>query len=200
MSAETDEQLRFLIEDLHAVLHPVDDPDVVVAVDGDTFGTREVSGPVAGFAEGADELSVAIEDLDPVVEGVGDVEIAVVVDRQPRGPGEIAGSGEFMFMSAGANPALQLQSVSVVNQNLILIDIRDVEKPVLGVDRHPAGFHQSIGDDVFGLMLGIENQHVAQARVGDKEAIVIVHGQTDDANKVAVGLVLDEFNFPSLGC
>ena len=151
MSAKTDEQLRFLIEYLYPVLHPVDDPDVAIAVDGDTFGTREVSRPVAGFAEGADELSIAIEDLDAVVQGVGDVEIAFLIDRQSRWPGEISGGGEFMFMSAGTNPALQLQSVGVVNQNLILIDIGNIEKAVLGVDRHPPGFHQSISDHVFGF-------------------------------------------------
>ena len=40
MAAETDQQLGFLIEDLHAILHPVDHPDVVIAVDGDAFGPR----------------------------------------------------------------------------------------------------------------------------------------------------------------
>ncbi len=34
--------------------------------------------------------------------------------------------------------------------------------------------------------------------IGDKETIVIVHGQADDANEVAMGFVLDQLDFASL--
>ena len=142
MAAETDQQLGFLIEDLHPILHSVDHPDVVIAVDGNALWAREVSRAVARFAECADEFAVAIEDLDAVVQSVGDVQIAFLVDRQSRRPGEIAGCGEFVFVSAGADPALQLQSVSVVDQDLILFDVGNVEQAVLGIDGEPAGFDQ----------------------------------------------------------
>ena len=81
MAAERNQQLRILIEDLDAILHSIDHPDVSVAVDGHALGARKISGSVAGFAEGADESSVPIEDLDAIVERVRDVEVAFAVDR-----------------------------------------------------------------------------------------------------------------------
>src|SRR5579864_1595219 len=105
MATETDQQLRIFIEDLDAVLHTVDHPDVVIAVDGDTFWSCEVPGTVASFAEHGNEFPVTIEDLDTIVETVGDIEIAIMVDRHSRRPGEITRSGKRVFLSAGADPA-----------------------------------------------------------------------------------------------
>ena len=48
-----------------------------------------------------------------------------------------------------------------------------------------------------GFVLGIEDQNVAQAGIGDKETVVVVHGEANDANEVGVSLVLDEFDFAS---
>ena len=153
MATETNEQLRVVIEDLHPILHPVDHPDMVITVNGNPFGPREVSWAVAGFAKGTDEFAVAIEDLDAVVEGISHVEIAVPVDRQSPWPGEISRRGEFVFVPAGADPTLQLQSVSVVNQNLILVDVSNIEKPIFGIDGQPTRFDQSVSDNVFRLVL-----------------------------------------------
>src|SRR5580693_6560873 len=90
VATETDQQLRFLVEDLDAILLSIDHPDVVIAIDGNALGTREVSWAVAGFAKGGDELAIAIEDLNAVVEGVGHVEIAFAIHRQARRPGKVA--------------------------------------------------------------------------------------------------------------
>jgi hypothetical protein len=61
VAAKCDQQLPFLVEDLDAIGHAVGDPDVAVAIDGDTLGTREVSRTVAVLSEGADELAVGVE-------------------------------------------------------------------------------------------------------------------------------------------
>src|SRR5579872_2419334 len=108
MSAEAYEQLRLLIENLHAVLHPIDYPNVIVAVDGNAFRPCEVAWPVARFAKGADEFAVAVEDLDAVVQRVSDIKIAFSVHRQSPRPGKIARCGERVLLSASAHPAFQL--------------------------------------------------------------------------------------------
>lgn len=102
-----------------------------------------------------------------------------------------------MFLSASADAALQLETVGVIHQNLVLFDIGNIEQPVLRIDGHAAGSDQPFGDDVGGFVLGVEYKDVAQAGIGNKKAVVIVHGQTDDANEVGVSFVLDEFDFAS---
>src|SRR5579862_3941272 len=108
-----------MIEDLHPVLHSVDHPNMVVAVDGNALRPGKVSRAVAGLAEHADEFAVAIEYLNAIIQSISYIKIALLVNCQTRWPGEIAGRSEFVFVPAGANPALQLQRIRVVHQNLI---------------------------------------------------------------------------------
>ena len=93
MSAHPDEQLARGGKHLHAVLHTVGDPDVTIAVNGDSFGPREVAGTVTCLAKGPNEIAVSIEDLDAIVEGVGDIQISVFVDGHITGLGQVARRG-----------------------------------------------------------------------------------------------------------
>ena len=104
-----------------------------------------------------------------------------------------------MLLTAGTHLALQLQRVSVVNQNLVLIDIGNIEQPVLDVDRQATRPHQTFRDHVFGFVFCVEYQDMAEAGIGDEQTIIIVHGQANDANEVAMGFVLDQFDFASFG-
>ncbi len=60
------------IEDFHAILVSISDPDVAVAVNRDSLRAREICGPVPGSAERTEESAVGIEDLDPSVQSVAD--------------------------------------------------------------------------------------------------------------------------------
>ena len=73
MAAKSDQQLRLLIEHLHPVLHAIRHPDVPIGIDCHSFGAREISRAVAGFAERAHEFAVGVKNLDAVVHGVADV-------------------------------------------------------------------------------------------------------------------------------
>ena len=76
MAAEHNKELPLVIEHLDAVLHPVSNPDVTVAIDGNALGTGEVAGAVTVLAISRNELALGIEDLNAVVEGVADIKIA----------------------------------------------------------------------------------------------------------------------------
>src|ERR1700685_4185043 len=176
MAAKTNQELSFLIKHLHSVLHAVGYPDVAVAVDRNPFRAREVSRPVTRLAECADEGPIAIEYLNAIVERVGYVEIAITINCQPSRTSEVAGSSKRVFLSGGADSALQLKGVRVIDEHLILIDIGNVEQPVFDINCHGAGPHKSIGNNIDRLMLGVEHQNVVQPGIGNKQAVVIIHG------------------------
>ena len=186
------QQLTFVGEDLHPVLHAVGYPHMSVAIDGDALGSRKVAGPVAVLAPGANEHAIGIEDLDAIVQGVGDVEIALLIDSQTRGLGEVAGIRQRVIFARSADVAQQLETVGVVNQHDVLLYIGDVEQAILGVDGQPARFDHAVGDDIRCLVIFVEDEDVVQPGIGDEQAVVVVHRQADDAVKVSIDLVLDQ--------
>ena len=64
MSAEADQQLVILVENLDSILLSVRNPNVPIGIDRDPFWPREISRSVARFPERADELAIGIKDLE----------------------------------------------------------------------------------------------------------------------------------------
>ena len=73
MLAKVNQQATFTIKHLHAALDFVDYPDVVITIERNTLGPREMPRPIAGFAEFADEIAFGIKDLYPVVQCVSNI-------------------------------------------------------------------------------------------------------------------------------
>lgn len=77
--------MAFLIENLHAILHTVRNPDVAVAIDGHSLGPCEITRAIAGLSEGAYKLAVGVKDFNTVVIRIGHIEITFGVHRHPGG-------------------------------------------------------------------------------------------------------------------
>ncbi len=83
-----------------------------------------------------------------------------------------------MLLAARADLAQRLKAVGVVDQHLVLLRVDDVEQAVLFVDRDSYGIDQDLLDLVHHLVLGVEDQHLAQLAVGDEDAVVVIDGTT----------------------
>ena len=63
-----------------------------------------------------------------------------------------------MVLAAGSDAPQQLECIRVVDDDLVLLGVHDIEKTVLRIDGQADRIHQSLGDLVFHLVLGIEDQ------------------------------------------
>src|ERR1700687_1196975 len=168
MPAKGDQQLRLLVENLHAILLPIGHPDVAIGVNRHSLGTSEISGAVSRLAEGADELAVGVEDLDAVVQGIANVQIAIRVDRDARRFRKVARRGELVIMSGSTDLAQQLETICVIDQYLVQSHIGYIEQTVFFIDRHRAGLDHPTLDDIYRLVIRVEYQDMAQAWIRDE--------------------------------
>src|SRR5208283_3376854 len=98
------------------------------------LGPGKVSWTIAVFAENADEISVGVKDLDPIVESIGHIHVAILIQRNTLWCTKIAWRGELMVLAACANASQQLESVRIVDNDLILLCVHDVKQTVLSID------------------------------------------------------------------
>ena len=89
-----------------------------------------------------------------------------------------------MVLAAGSDAPQQLESIRVINNHLVLLGVHDIEKTVLRVESQANRILQSLGDLVFHLMLGIEDQDAVHFAVGDKKPVVVIDGEAVDPAEV----------------
>src|SRR5581483_5529838 len=101
-------------ENLKVVERRIHDPDIAVAVVGQTFGSDEIAGPVALLAKAANKLVFGRENLDRAASGVSHRETAVRTYCHANRIIELA-----RLPAALANRLLQLQGIEVGDQDLV---------------------------------------------------------------------------------
>src|ERR1700687_3961371 len=134
MPAKGDQQLRLLVENLHAILLPISYPDVAIGVNRHPLGASEISGAIPRFAEGAHELAVGVENLDAVVQGIAHIKIYILVDCDARRLRKVAWRGEFVIVSGSTDLAQQLETICVIDQYLVQSHIGHIEESVFPID------------------------------------------------------------------
>ena len=80
-----------------------------------------------------------------------------------------------MLVSGGADLADQFERIRVVHQHLIEFNIGHIEQAILTIDGQRAWRVQSIGNNVYRFVSGIEHQNVTQAGIGNEQTIAVVH-------------------------
>ena len=87
---------------------------------------------------------------------------------------KVAWRSKGVVLSAGPDAPQQLESVGVIDNDLILLRVHNIEKTVLGIDCQADRVHQPFCNLILHFMLGVEDQDVVQLAVGDKQPVVVI--------------------------
>src|ERR1017187_2035381 len=131
-AAEVIQQIALVVEYLHHAPQAVDDIEIALGVDADSFGTEDVSRAVADFADGVTKRAIAAEHLDAEVHRVDHDQVLSV---EPQFGGKI----KFEIAGAALSDGLQDVALHVEHEHLVAQRVSHVDALRGGVDRDSGG-------------------------------------------------------------